>query len=142
MLFATSSFWEGIDVPGEALSCRADRQAPLRSARRPLLVARLEALARQGKNPFFDYQVPRAILHLKQGVGRLIRSSRDRGIIVLFDVRLLQKSYGRLFLESLPPCRRVHRLEELDGFLVEMTAVKAFTPFPTGRARRAVASFP
>jgi ATP-dependent DNA helicase DinG len=117
VLFATSSFWEGIDVPGEALSCVLIDKLPFEVPDDPLLMARMEALTRQGKSPFFDYQVPRAILHLKQGVGRLIRSSRDRGIIVLFDVRLLQKSYGRLFLESLPPCRRVHRLEELDGFL-------------------------
>jgi len=117
VLLATSSFWEGIDVPGEALTCLLIDKLPFEVPDDPLLVARLEALARQGKNPFFDYQVPRAILHLKQGIGRLIRSSRDRGIIVLFDVRLIQKNYGRLFLESLPPCRVVHRLEELDGFL-------------------------
>jgi ATP-dependent DNA helicase DinG len=116
VLFATSSFWEGVDVPGEALSCVLIDKLPFEVPDDPLLVARLEALRTQGKNPFNDYQVPRAILHLKQGVGRLIRSSQDRGIIVLFDIRLLQKSYGRLFLDSLPPCRRVHRLADLDEF--------------------------
>jgi ATP-dependent DNA helicase DinG len=116
VLFATSSFWEGVDVPGEALSCVLIDKLPFEVPDDPLLAARLEALRTQGKNPFNDYQVPRAILHLKQGVGRLIRSSQDRGIIVLFDVRLLQKNYGRLFLESLPPCRRVHRLADLDAF--------------------------
>jgi ATP-dependent DNA helicase DinG len=117
VLFATSSFWEGVDVPGEALSCLLIDKLPFEVPDDPLLVARLEALRTQGKNPFNDYQVPRAILHLKQGVGRLIRSSQDRGIIVLFDIRLLQKSYGRLFLDSLPPCRRVHQLADLDSFV-------------------------
>lgn len=117
VLFATSSFWEGVDVPGEALSCLLIDKLPFEVPDDPLLVARLEALRTQGKNPFNDYQVPRAILHLKQGVGRLIRSSQDRGIIVLFDIRLLQKSYGRLFLDSLPPCRRVHQLADLDNFV-------------------------
>lgn len=116
VLLATSSFWEGVDVPGEALSCLLIDKLPFEVPDDPLLAARLEALRIQGKNPFNDYQVPRAILHLKQGVGRLIRSSQDRGVIVLFDIRLLQKSYGRLFLESLPPCRRVHRLDQLDDF--------------------------
>ncbi len=116
VLFATSSFWEGVDVPGEALSCLLIDKLPFEVPDDPLLVARLEALRTQGKNPFNDYQVPRAILHLKQGVGRLIRSSQDRGVIVLFDIRLLQKSYGRLFLDSLPPCRRVHELSDLDEF--------------------------
>jgi ATP-dependent DNA helicase DinG len=115
VLLATSSFWEGVDVRGEALSCLLIDKLPFEVPDDPLLAARLEALRTQGKNPFNDYQVPRAILHLKQGVGRLIRSSQDRGIIALFDIRLLQKSYGRLFLDSLPPCRRVHELSDLDA---------------------------
>lgn len=117
VLLATNSFWQGIDVPGEALSCVIIDKLPFDVPDDPLTAARMERLAQQGKSPFFHYQIPRAVIHLKQGIGRLLRSSRDRGIVVIFDVRLLTKNYGRLFLKSLPPYRMVHRIESLDHFL-------------------------
>lgn len=117
VLLATSSFWQGIDVPGEALSCLLIDKLPFEVPDDPIIAARMELLSREGKSPFLSYQVPRAIIQLKQGVGRLIRSSQDRGIVVIFDVRLFTKSYGKLFIRSLPPCRVADRLEEMDGFL-------------------------
>lgn len=117
VLMATSSFWQGIDVPGEALSCLLIDKLPFEVPDDPLTAARMENLSRQGKNPFFEYQVPRAVIYLKQGVGRLIRSARDKGVIVIFDPRLFSKSYGRLFLESLPPMRRSAEMEDISRFL-------------------------
>jgi ATP-dependent DNA helicase DinG len=116
VLLATSSFWHGIDVPGEALSCLLIDKLPFEVPEDPLIAARIEYQAMQGRNPFYNYQVPRAIIHLKQGMGRLIRSSKDRGIIAIFDVRLFDKSYGKLFLESLPPCRITRELNDIDDF--------------------------
>ena len=121
VLFATSSFWQGVDVPGEALSCLLIDKLPFEVPDDPLIAARMEHLAAQGKKPFFDYQVPRAIIQLKQGVGRLIRSSQDRGVIAIFDVRLLTKSYGSTFLKSLPPCRVVHEKEAIGAFFSKGT---------------------
>ena len=118
VLLATSSFWQGIDIPGEALTCLLIDKLPFEVPDDPLIAARMEHLAREGKNAFFNYQVPRAIIQLKQGVGRLIRSSQDRGIIIIFDIRLFTKSYGKLFVKSLPPCGIVHQLDELDDFLL------------------------
>ncbi len=117
VLLATSSFWEGIDVPGEALSCVLIDKLPFEVPDDPLAAARMELLEKQGKNAFYQYQTPKAILHLKQGVGRLLRSSSDRGVIVIFDVRLRTKSYGKLFLRSLPPYSVAERIEDLDDFL-------------------------
>ena len=116
VLLATSSFWQGVDVPGEALSCLLIDKLPFEVPDDPLIAARMEHLSKEGKNPFFHYQVPRAIIQLKQGVGRLIRSSQDRGVIAIFDVRLLTKSYGQMFLKSLPPCRVVHEREKIGAF--------------------------
>lgn len=117
VLLATSSFWQGIDVPGESLSCLIIDKLPFEVPDDPVTAARLEKLARDGKNSFYEYQVPRAAIQLKQGIGRLIRSSADRGIIALFDIRLFTKSYGQLFLRSLPPCPIVRSMDEIDDFL-------------------------
>lgn len=117
VLMATSSFWQGIDVPGESLTCLLIDKIPFEVPDDPISAARMRYLDSQGKNAFFHYQVPRAVIQLKQGLGRLIRSSQDRGIMGIFDVRLLRKNYGALFLRSLPPCRLVHRLEDLDAYL-------------------------
>lgn len=114
VLFATSSFWQGVDVPGEALSCLLIDKLPFEVPDDPVLAARMAHLAEKGRSPFFDYQVPRAIIQLKQGVGRLIRSSSDRGLIVIFDVRLITKKYGELFIRSLPPFKLVRSMEEID----------------------------
>ena len=107
VLFGTDSFWQGVDVPGDALRNVIITRLPFRVPDHPLLEARLEYLRVQGKNPFLEYQVPQAILRFKQGFGRLIRTHTDRGLVVILDCRVLKRPYGRLFLESLPPCRRV-----------------------------------
>jgi ATP-dependent DNA helicase DinG len=103
VLLATGSFWEGVDVKGEALSIVAIDKLPFAAPDDPLLKARLEGIRRRGGNPFFEYQLPQAVLALKQGVGRLIRDFEDFGVIVIGDPRISSKAYGRVFLESLPP---------------------------------------
>ena len=103
VLLATGSFWEGVDVKGDALSIVAIDKLPFAAPDDPLLKARLEGIRRRGGNPFFEYQLPQAVLALKQGVGRLIRDFDDFGVIVLGDPRVKTKAYGRVFLESMPP---------------------------------------
>jgi ATP-dependent DNA helicase DinG len=117
VLLATSSFWQGIDVPGEALSCVVIDKLPFEVPDDPVIAARVDRITRNGGNAFYEYQVPRAAIQLKQGIGRLIRSSKDRGVIAIFDARMLTKSYGQVFVKSLPPCRLVHSIDEVDTFL-------------------------
>ncbi len=115
VLLGTASFWEGVDVRGEALSCVIIDKLPFASPGDPVLSARMEALKRQGKSPFGAYQLPAAVIALRQGSGRLIRSHDDRGVLMLCDPRLLSKPYGKAFLNSLPPMKRtrlLHRVEE------------------------------
>lgn len=126
ILLATSSFWQGVDVPGEALSCLLIDKLPFEVPDDPLIASRMEQLTSQGRSAFFEYQVPRAILQLKQGVGRLIRSSLDRGVIAIFDIRLRTKSYGQTFLRSLPPCRLAQDMAAVGAFYAEGTAGKPF----------------
>jgi ATP-dependent DNA helicase DinG len=113
VLLATASFWQGVDVVGEQLSCVIIDKLPFASPSDPIVSARIERLRNRGGNPFSDYQVPVAVLMLKQGLGRLIRSRADRGILAVLDSRLVEKPYGRRFLESLPPARLVHELDEV-----------------------------
>lgn len=112
VIFGADSFWQGVDVPGEALSNVIIVRLPFSVPSHPLLEARLEDIRKRGGNPFVEYQVPEAVLKLKQGFGRLIRSKTDKGIVVILDPRLLTKPYGRSFLNSLPDCPRI--IESID----------------------------
>ena len=104
ILLATSSFWEGVDVQGDALSCVIIDRLPFAVPSEPLVEARIDYLRQEGENPFLSYQIPHAIITLRQGVGRLIRSREDRGLLCILDRRLLTRPYGRIFLQNLPKC--------------------------------------
>jgi ATP-dependent DNA helicase DinG len=117
VLFATSSFWQGVDVQGEQLSCVVIDKLPFSVPSDPITAARIRNINDSGGNAFYDYQIPEAVIQLKQGFGRLIRSKSDRGILVLLDKRVLTKSYGRTFLGSLPPAPVTHNSEDIRNFL-------------------------
>ncbi len=119
LLLATSSFWEGVDVRGKALSCVIIDKLPFASPSDPVLQARINRSRKEGGNPFMELQLPQAVIALKQGVGRLIRDVDDTGVMVLCDPRLTNKPYGRVFLRSLPPMRRTRDLEDVLEFVVE-----------------------
>src|SRR5256886_13916651 len=108
VLFASQSFWEGVDVPGEALSLVVIDKLPFAPPGEPIVAARIERLRAEGQDPFYRYQLPQAALALKQGFGRLIRSATDRGIVAVLDARMTRKGSRRVFLET-PPRRRTPR---------------------------------
>jgi ATP-dependent DNA helicase DinG len=116
VLFATSSFWQGVDVVGEALSCVIIDKLPFASPGDPITSARIEAINEAGGNAFAEYQIPLAILALQQGLGRLIRHRQDRGVLAILDPRLRTMGYGRRFLASLPPAPVTHDLDRIDKF--------------------------
>jgi ATP-dependent DNA helicase DinG len=116
VLFATSSFWQGVDVVGEALSCVIVDKIPFASPGDPITAARIEQIRARGGDPFGEYQVPLAILALQQGLGRLIRHRRDRGVLAILDPRLRTMGYGRRFVASLPPAPIVHDLASIETF--------------------------
>jgi ATP-dependent DNA helicase DinG len=116
VLFATSSFWQGVDVVGEALSCVIVDKLPFASPSDPVTAARIDAIRTRGGDAFNEYQVPLAILTLQQGLGRLIRHRQDRGVLAVLDPRLQTKGYGRRFVASFPPAPVVHDLSQIDAF--------------------------
>ena len=116
VLFGTSSFWQGVDVQGEALSCVIIDRLPFAVPSDPVVQARMKAIEENGGKPFFDYQVPEAVLTLKQGFGRLIRSLEDRGVLVLLDRRIRTQRYGQTFLQSLPPYRTTNTITDVEDF--------------------------
>jgi ATP-dependent DNA helicase DinG len=122
VLLGTASFWEGVDVRGEALSCVIIDRLPFASPGDPVLAARIEALRTQGGNPFRDYQLPQAVIALKQGAGRLIRGDSDRGVLVVCDPRLLGRTYGHTFLASLPPMTRTREIADVRDFFAAAQA--------------------
>jgi ATP-dependent DNA helicase DinG len=117
VLFATASFWQGVDVPGDQLSCVIVDRLPFAVPSDPIVAARVKALQEDGRNPFAEFQVPQAVLSLKQGFGRLIRSKTDRGVLALLDTRIQRMPYGKIFLESLPRYKRTHNLADVRRFL-------------------------
>ncbi len=116
VLLGTSSFWEGVDVKGQALSCVIIDKLPFSAPSDPVLQARMKIMEEQGRNPFMEHQLPEAVIALKQGIGRLIRDRNDYGVLMICDPRIKTKSYGRIFLNSLPTMRQTHELSEVEDF--------------------------
>ena len=116
ILLATSSFWEGVDVRGDALSCVIIDKLPFASPGEPVLKARLDAMEKQGRNPFFEHQLPTAVISLRQGVGRLIRDVSDKGVLMVCDPRLLKRAYGHMFLNSVPAMKRSRDITDVKEF--------------------------
>jgi ATP-dependent DNA helicase DinG len=122
VLLGAASFWEGVDVRGEALSVVLIDKLPFAPPDDPVLAARIEALRAEGGNPFMDFQLPQAVLQLKQGAGRLIRDEEDRGVLVLCDPRLYTKAYGRTIRKSLPPMKQTRELADVEAFFARIPA--------------------
>ena len=125
VLFASQSFWEGVDVPGDALSLVVIDKLPFASPGEPLVAARIDRLRQEGQDAFYGYQVPQAALALKQGFGRLIRTATDRGIVAVLDARMTRKGYGRIFVETLPRCRVVRTPDAAREFWNARVEVRA-----------------
>jgi len=116
VIFGTSSFWQGVDIPGEALTSVIITKLPFDVPSDPLVEARIEDLKKRSINPFRHFQIPRAIIQLRQGFGRLIRTRTDRGVVAILDSRLTQRGYGKQFLDSLPACPQTNDLDEIRRF--------------------------
>jgi ATP-dependent DNA helicase DinG len=122
ILVGSQSFWEGIDVRGQALSLVVIDKLPFAPPDDPVLAARLARIEAAGRNPFMEYQVPSAVLSLKQGAGRLIRSETDHGVLMICDPRIISKPYGKRIWQSLPPFKRTREADEAVEFLRSVTA--------------------
>ncbi len=120
ILVASQSFWEGVDVPGDALSVVVIDKLPFAPPDDPVLAARIENMQKAGRSPFMEYQLPRAVINVKQGAGRLIRTERDKGVLAICDPRMLTKPYGKRVWQSLPPMRRSKHEAEVVAFLEEL----------------------
>ena len=116
MLVGSQSFWEGVDVRGEALSLVVIDKLPFAPPDDPVLAARIDNMQKEGRSPFMEYQLPRAVINVKQGAGRLIRDETDRGVLMICDPRLITKPYGKRFWRSLPPMKRTRDLIEVLDF--------------------------
>jgi ATP-dependent DNA helicase DinG len=116
VLFATSSFWQGVDVQGDQLSCVIIDKLPFAVPNDPVVEARIRDIRENGGNPFYDYQIPQAALALKQGFGRLIRSRSDRGVLSLLDHRITKQRYGQVFFDSLPDYKFTTDIEDVERF--------------------------
>jgi len=121
VIFGTNSFWQGVDIPGDALSSVIITKLPFDVPSEPLTEARIEDMKKRSINPFKHYQIPRAIIQLRQGFGRLIRKRTDKGVVAILDSRLTQRSYGKQFLKSLPECAQTQNLEDVKKFLSDRT---------------------
>jgi ATP-dependent DNA helicase DinG len=116
VLIGSQSFWEGVDVRGEALSLVVIDKLPFAPPDDPVLAARIDKINKEGRNAFMEYQLPRAVINLKQGAGRLIRDETDRGVLMICDPRLISRPYGRKIWQSLPPMKRTRNLSEVEEF--------------------------
>ncbi len=119
VLLGTNTFWQGVDVPGKALECVIITKLPFAVPDEPIIEAKMELLTAQGKNPFLYYQIPQAIIMFRQGFGRLIRRKSDIGMVAILDPRIKTRFYGKSFLESLPECRQVDKLEDVEKFFLD-----------------------
>lgn len=119
VLFGTYTFWQGIDLPGDYLRCVIIARLPFAVPSEPVIEARLQALSLQGRDPFLSYQVPDAVVLFRQGFGRLIRSARDRGVVAVLDPRIVRKSYGSAFLNSIPGLDITDDLQRVKAFLAD-----------------------
>ena len=129
ILFANMSFWEGVDIPGDALSCVVIDKLPFESPNDPVLQARMKAIESSGQNPFMTYSLPRAVINLRQGAGRLIRGHQDSGVLMLCDARIQTARYGRIFIESLPPMSLTNHEFEVVNFLNAVKNDNQMVPF-------------
>ena len=130
LLFATMAFWEGVDIPGDALSCVVIDKLPFESPNDPVLQARMRAIEAAGNNPFMTYSLPRAVISLRQGAGRLIRGHRDSGVLMLCDPRLTTARYGKIFIDSLPPMSQtIHEFEVVNFLNASIDDPNKATPF-------------
>ncbi|OIN96037.1 hypothetical protein AUJ66_07540 [Candidatus Desantisbacteria bacterium CG1_02_38_46] len=127
VLFGTNTFWQGVDVPGRALECVIIVKLPFAAPFDPVTETKIEYLQKEGKDPFLLYQVPQAIIMLKQGFGRLIRTKEDIGVVAILDPRLRTRSYGKMFLKSLPECKITSDIEEIDKFFSKIKLHTVFT---------------